>query len=70
MTRDDVNIKVAEKTDPQFAAAYRRLADESKCDAWGGMESRRVYAEWVTAGRPEDIDAFIYRQANLGPFDN
>lgn len=55
-----------------FDAVYTDLADESRCDAPGGMEYQRVKAEWQAAGRPgegdpDTITAFIVRAANRSP---
>ena len=50
----------------EFYAAYERLAEEGKCDGAGGMEYRRVLAEWIV-DQSEDLDEFIHRRANVGP---
>ncbi|MAX38776.1 MAG: hypothetical protein CME33_19640 [Gimesia sp.] len=52
----------------EFFAAYERLAKEGKCDCAGGMEYRRVLAEWIEK-KPTDMDSFIVSRANAGPLD-
>jgi hypothetical protein len=52
-----------------FWAAYEQLSASGWCDGAGGAEYDRVREEWEKAGRPEDVDAFIRRRANVGPFD-
>jgi len=49
----------------RFREAYARLAERSKCDAPGGMEYKRVLREWLTMGRPSDIESFIAIRANV-----
>jgi hypothetical protein len=55
------------KTEHEFQAAYERLSEDGHCDSYGGMESERVYREWVECGKPADLDAFICDRANVGP---
>lgn len=50
--------------DSEFYRTYDRLSDSGICDGAGGMEYRRVYMEWVEAGSPKNIAAFIKRGAN------
>jgi len=50
-----------------FNRVWKRLARVGQCDAWGGDEYRRVYAEWVAAGRPVTIAPFIRANANRPP---
>jgi hypothetical protein len=50
----------------EFFEAYERLAKEGKCDCAGGMEYRRVLREWIE-NKPDDLDEFIVRRANVGP---
>jgi hypothetical protein len=57
-------------TRPSFTAfdrIWRRLAEAGACDSHGDAEYRRVRSEWQTAGRPTRIEAFVRRQANVGP---
>jgi len=48
----------------EFRYHWRALSARWKCDSIDGMEYRRVYAEWIKAGRPYPIRDFILRQAN------
>ncbi len=50
-----------------FRRAWNRLADFGTCDGWGGMECLRVWDEWLEAGLPPDVEAFIAERANIGP---
>lgn len=50
----------------RFMRVYHRLSQQGWCDGEGGMESRRVYREWVEAGCPP-LKAFIRWRANIGP---
>jgi hypothetical protein len=50
-----------------FTRAWKALADEGLCDAWGGDEWARVVAEWTDAGFPLPAAAFILERANVGP---
>ena len=47
-----------------FWREYERLSDKGCCDAPGGMEYRRVLAEWQKAGQPPWIEEFIRARAN------
>jgi hypothetical protein len=49
---------------PRFKRAWVGLSKISQCDALGSMECRRVYAEWVAAGRPASVYTFIRDHAN------
>lgn len=53
----------------EFFAVYERLSKEGKCDIAGGMEYLRVLREWIEDGQPDDLDEFIYRRANIGPYE-
>ncbi len=53
--------------DGLFYETYNRLSTVGVCDGAGGMECRRVYREWLKAGKPQDIEAFIKWRANIGP---
>lgn len=53
--------------DRTFKKWWIALSHRGLCDAAGGAEYRRVYAEWLKAGRPKEIRAFIVDRANLGP---
>lgn len=53
----------AERTHPEFVSQWRALARVGKCDSWGGMESQRVFQEWVHAGCPAPIATFIQERA-------
>ena len=50
-----------------FWRTYERLSDVGACDAPGGMESRRVFEEWLDALMPTDIEGFIRHAANIVP---
>ena len=50
-----------------FERAWLRLERWGRCDAWGGAECRRVYGEWLAAGKPFPAAAFIAAAANLRP---
>lgn len=53
----------------RFARIWDRLARRGSCDARGGAEYRRVVIEWINAGKPRGMSAFIRERANLGPGD-
>lgn len=53
-----------ERADKRFAEAYDRLAEDGVCDSWGGLESDRVFRQWLAAGKPDEIDGFIRQHAN------
>ena len=53
------------KTDDDFWDAYERMSAKSHCDAAGGMEYQRVFAEWKEAGRPTGLEVFIHIRANV-----
>lgn len=50
-----------------FDEAYARLAEVGKCDSPFGKEYQRVLGEWLAEGKPEDIEEFIVRRANIRP---
>lgn len=50
-----------------FDALWVALSEQGACDALGGREYLRVRAEWLFAGAPPSIEAFIRRRANIGP---
>lgn len=50
--------------DKEFDRLWRELAEIGRCDSLGSMEYRRVFAEWIDAGRPEPIVPFIVTRAN------
>lgn len=49
----------------RFREAWELCENAGECDAADGEEYRRVYAEWVKAGRPAQVEAFILRTANI-----
>ena len=51
-----------------FWNAYERLSEEGKCDSPGGAEYRRVLMEWIEAS-PDNMEEFIVRRANAGPYE-
>jgi len=53
----------------RFDDVWLTLEETAECDSLGGMEYRRVRAEWIEAGRPAAIalDAFIRTRANVVP---
>ena len=53
--------------DPEFLATYHRLSEFGYCDAAGGAECRRVYAEWVDGGKLGNVEVFIRSRANSIP---
>jgi hypothetical protein len=48
----------------EFWREYERLSELGACDGPGGMEYRRVLADWLRAGQPPWIEEFIRRGAN------
>lgn len=48
----------------RFRWWWQLCADRGECDASDGKEFRRVYREWVKAGRPARIKVFIRVHAN------
>ena len=51
--------------DYKFLETYERLSSQGRCDGPGGMEYRRVLQEWQEAGRPDNLDDFIPKHANM-----
>ena len=51
-----------------FNREYRRLSNVGACDVVFGCEHTRVKREWIASGQPDDIEAFIRRHANVGPY--
>jgi hypothetical protein len=49
-----------------FNAIWRRLAEQGKCDGFGGCEYTRVRSEWEALGCPKQIADFIAIYANIG----
>lgn len=47
-----------------FNATWRELATWTVCDEFGGAEYRRVLEEYIAAGCPVDVEAFIREAAN------
>lgn len=69
---DDDGIEILPLDDDapdRFDERWRQLEREGACDGFGGMEYRRVRAEWL-ASEGEDLDGFIRRRANVGPYDD
>jgi hypothetical protein len=52
---------------PAFFGAYQKLAAEGQCDGSDDQEYRRVLEEWLAAGRPSDVEAFVKERANARP---
>jgi hypothetical protein len=52
-----------------FKTAWKRMEMFGYCDAWGGCECRRVYREWLKAGKPRLVATFIRHRANIGPLE-
>jgi hypothetical protein len=50
--------------DEQFRFTWEAVEETGGCDGWDGCECRRVYAEWIAAGRPPEIASFIREAAN------
>lgn len=50
----------------RFIYVYKLLADQGKADEPGGAEFRRVFVEWMEAGKP-DGENFITERANAIP---
>ena len=50
-----------------FDCAWETLAQESKCDALGGMEYTRIRKMWVDRGSLLACLMFIMREANRPP---
>lgn len=50
-----------------FKLVWNMLAEAGVCDAWNAAECRRVFREWVAAGRPNGLRAFIREAANRPP---
>ncbi len=50
-----------------FEDAYEYLSQDGICDSPDGKEYHRVLSEWLAAGRPTDVEAFIRESANQMP---
>ena len=59
-------IEVAKIHDGYFDEVHRVAAELGWCDGTGGMEWKRVKGEWIAAGRPPGVGAFIRSRANGG----
>jgi hypothetical protein len=64
--RTHVPARVQEAIFRIFGRTWRRLALRGQCDDFGGAEFRRVWAEYVAAGQPLLVAAFIRQHANRG----
>lgn len=51
----------------RFDLTWRGLSQLGHCDAAGGAEYLRVFAEWNMLGRPTHVAAFIRATANKRP---
>jgi hypothetical protein len=67
--RSRERAKQVSRMDQDFRDAYIELSGKGKCDEWGSVESERVAAEWIAAGRPAPEKEFIIEHANLLPID-
>lgn len=47
-----------------FFTAYFNLSIEGACDLPSSTEQERILAEWVEAGKPQDVEVFIRISAN------
>jgi len=50
-----------------FIRTWKLLASYWWVDAWGSAEQRRVFQEWLTAGKPLPCRPFILKRANHAP---
>jgi hypothetical protein len=50
-----------------FWNTYHALAKDGVCDSPGGYEYRRVFAEWIKAGKPNNVEQFIRKRAGWVP---
>ncbi len=50
-----------------FDTMWRKAEERGLCDTLGGQQYRRVFLEWILAGRPQWLIAFICRRANCQP---
>lgn len=56
-----------ELRDAHFDGVYWGLAEYGACDLPGSGEHRRVKEQWIAAGRPREVIAFIRGYANWLP---
>lgn len=66
--RSVFNVLPPPATRSGFQRAYQDLSGAGVCDAPGGVEYHRIWAEWHAADRPYPIEAFIRERANVGPW--
>lgn len=59
---------VGKKKAGGFDDLWDALAEQGHCDTRGGVEYKRVLAEWREYQGSYSLETFITRQANLGPF--
>jgi len=52
---------------PDFIRAYQSTAKRGQSDEVGGCEYERVLQEWIDAGKPAGIKAFVREAANRPP---
>lgn len=50
-----------------FIRTWKTLAGYWWVDAWGSAEQRRVFEQWLAAGKPLPCRAFILKRANHVP---
>lgn len=50
-----------------FDEVWMDLAEDGLVDDFAGAEYQRVYAEWIAAGCPSPITAFVLWRANTPP---
>jgi len=55
------------EAEQRFYASWKLCAALGQCDAWHTAESKRIYREWIAAGKPARIMAFIRGRANSVP---
>jgi hypothetical protein len=56
-----------DEADQRFDEIHEALASVGVCDGTGGCEYTRVKQQWLDAGRPSNVAAFIEHYSNLLP---
>lgn len=52
-------------TEEYFRAIWISQSESGYCDQIDGAEYRRVFTEWLSAGRPGPVTYWIRRRANI-----
>lgn len=60
-----IAVRITRRQRVLFEKAWELCENAGQCDGFGGMECKRVLAEWIDEGFPCQIEKFILRHANM-----